>query len=66
MGSDPVSKAMYTQFKTVSLRTSLGELSRILDHHHFALVVSEQKCYGSGGEFTSNTVITSIVTRYYF
>ena len=41
--SDPVSKAMYKQFKMVQMDTSLGQLSRMLDTDHYVLVVHGQK-----------------------
>ncbi|UYV75126.1 CBS [Cordylochernes scorpioides] len=39
----PVSSILYTQFDKVTLDTTLGKLSRILDKAHFAIVVHDQK-----------------------
>ncbi|XP_075748594.1 cystathionine beta-synthase isoform X2 [Rhipicephalus microplus] len=38
----PVAKAAYDQFRKVTLDTTLGMLSTMLEHGHFALVVAEQ------------------------
>ncbi|WAR06099.1 CBS-like protein [Mya arenaria] len=43
MKSDPVTMAMYKQFKQVQMDTSLGQLSRMLDTDHYVLVVHGQK-----------------------
>jgi cystathionine beta-synthase len=40
----PVSEVVYTQFKKISLNTSLGRLSRMLDQDHYVLVVHSQQC----------------------
>jgi len=48
---DPVSKVLYRQFKKIGLQTPLGQLTRIFDTDHFALVVSEKN------------VVCGIVTR---
>ncbi|RHY95398.1 hypothetical protein DYB35_009573 [Aphanomyces astaci] len=61
--SDPVSKAMYKQFKKVSTHTTLSELSRIFDKDHFALVVTEQRRYSAGGIVETKSVIFGVVTR---
>ena len=41
--TDPVESAVYTQFKKLSLDTTLARLNRILDTDHFALVVHNQR-----------------------
>ena len=41
--TDPVSKATYSTFEKLTLETTLGRASRILDKDHFALVVHQQK-----------------------
>ncbi|CAK4640306.1 unnamed protein product, partial [Aphanomyces euteiches] len=61
--SDPVSKAMYKQFKKVNTHTTLSELSRIFDKDHFALVVTEQRCFSAGGKVETKSVIFGVVTR---
>jgi len=61
--SDPVSKAMYKQFRKVKGDTKLSEISRIFDKDHFALVVSEQKCFSSSGTTSVKTIIVGVVTR---
>jgi cystathionine beta-synthase len=61
--TDSVSKAMYKQFKKVKTSTSLYELSRIFDRDHFALVVTDQKCIGKGGNTETKSVIFGVVTR---
>ncbi|XP_002163391.2 cystathionine beta-synthase-like protein isoform X1 [Hydra vulgaris] len=59
----PVTHAIYDKFKKVSLHTSLGELSRILDHEYFALVVHSQYQYSDTNKSTKKEIIFGIVTR---
>jgi len=61
--TDPVSKAMYRQFKKVNTQTPLSELSKIFDKDHFALVVTEQRCFSKGGKVETKSVIFGVVTR---
>lgn len=46
----------------VSLHTPLEELARWFDRDHFALVCTEQRSY-TGGNYSTVTVITGVVTR---
>ena len=39
----PVSEVIYRQFMKVSPNVTLGKLSKILEHHWFAIVVNSQK-----------------------
>ncbi|CAG0915194.1 unnamed protein product [Notodromas monacha] len=59
----PVSEVVYNQFKKISLNTSLGRLSRILDQDHYALVVHKQQCYSEKGHKVEKEVIIGIVSR---
>ncbi|KAG5188511.1 tryptophan synthase beta subunit-like PLP-dependent enzyme [Tribonema minus] len=61
-GEDECTRVMYRQFKKVGLHTPLVELARWFDKDHFALVVTEQRCY-SGGAHTTMSVIAGVVTR---
>ncbi|XP_022104066.1 cystathionine beta-synthase-like isoform X1 [Acanthaster planci] len=54
---------LYKQFKKVTLDSTLGQLSRILDHDHFVLVTHNQKLYSGEEGFTSKEVIVGISTR---
>ncbi|EEC18884.1 cysteine synthase, putative [Ixodes scapularis] len=58
----PVSKAAYDQFKKVTLDTTLGKLSTILEHGHFALVVAEQMQVAGTASMRKEVVI-GIVTN---
>ena len=60
--TDPVESAVYTQFKKLSLDTTLSRLNRILDTDHFALVVHNQRLYTSGDTVEEREVIVGIVT----
>lgn len=60
---DPISKVLYKQFKRVNVQTSLAELSQIFDRDHFALVVSDQRCFAPGGKEESKEVVFGVVTR---
>ncbi|XP_072022172.1 cystathionine beta-synthase-like protein [Amphiura filiformis] len=61
--SAPVSDVLYKQCKTVQLDTTLGNLSRILDHDHFVLVVHNQKLYSGKEEMDKKQMIFGIATR---
>lgn len=58
----PVSNVLYTQFKKISLETTLGKLSRILTIDHFALVVHNQKLWVKKEVIETKTVVVGIVT----
>jgi cystathionine beta-synthase len=63
-GSDPVTAAMFKQFRTVALDTPLSDLARIFDRDHFALVTTTQRCFGGAGSApTDKTVVSAVVTR---
>lgn len=61
--TDPISKVLYPQFKRIALSTTLGQLSKIFDKDHFALVVSTQNCYSGPDSVTQKSVIFGVVTR---
>ncbi|XP_076055996.1 cystathionine beta-synthase isoform X2 [Oratosquilla oratoria] len=66
-GSSPVEQSLYSQFRKITLDTTLGKLSRILDRDHFALVVHRQRlCIGGPdveGSITEKEVCIGIVTQ---
>lgn len=55
-GSSPVSQILYSQFKGITLDTTLGKVSTILDKDHFVLVVQTQKQCKSKQEVTETSV----------
>jgi cystathionine beta-synthase len=61
--TDPISKVLYKQFKSISLDTSLAQLSKLLDKHHFALVTTSQRRYTGVHDYSLKTVIFGVVTR---
>jgi len=67
--SDDVAAAMYRSFTQVNLNTPLSELADIFDREPYALVVTEQRCYG-GSKADDGTkheilraVVAGVVTR---
>lgn len=60
---DPCVKAMFKQFRKVSLNTKLSDLAVIFDRDPFALVVSEQQCFTKDNEFVTRSVVSGVVTR---
>lgn len=60
--NDPVEAAVYTQFKKLTMDTTLARLNRTLDTDHFALVVHTQRLYTSGTTVEEREVIVGIVT----
>ncbi|XP_070534882.1 cystathionine beta-synthase-like [Ptychodera flava] len=61
--STHVSQIIYKQFKKITLDTTLGKLSRILDTDHFALVVHQQKQFSNKEESSHRQMIFGIATR---
>ncbi|XP_046402229.1 cystathionine beta-synthase isoform X2 [Ischnura elegans] len=59
---DEVQKVLYRQFKKVSMDTTLGRLSRILEGDHFVLVVHSQRLYSNPDNVSTREVIIGIVT----
>ncbi|CAM9182705.1 unnamed protein product [Chrysoparadoxa australica] len=59
---DHCTSVMYRQFRKVGLHTPLSDLARMFDKDHFALCVTEQRCY-SGGSHKTTMLITGVVTR---
>ncbi|XP_028405463.1 cystathionine beta-synthase-like [Dendronephthya gigantea] len=57
-----ISDVMYKSFNKVTLDTTLGELSRLLDSDHFVIVVLKQLVY-TGEKATEDEVASGIVTR---
>jgi len=60
--NEPVENVLYRQFKTVSLNTSLGKLSKIFDRDHFALVVASQQAF-DGENTVERKIIIGVVSR---
>ena len=59
----PTSDCIYGQFKKLTLTSTLGELSRILDRDYFALIVHCQYLYSGINQSTKKEIIIGIVTR---
>ncbi len=60
--NDPVSKGVYTQFKKIDLTCNLGDLSKIFNNDHFALVVNTNK-YFLAGSVKTRSVVVGVATR---
>ncbi|PIK50363.1 putative cystathionine beta-synthase [Apostichopus japonicus] len=60
-GSTKVSEILYKEFKTVTMDTTLGVISRLLEHNSFVLVTQDQIVY-TGGEKKEKQLIVGIVT----
>jgi cystathionine beta-synthase len=60
---DSVTKAMYHQFRKVTVSTPLAELARIFDRDHFVLVLQTQRTYGGGGKTSEKSVVVGVVSR---
>lgn len=61
---DPVEKILYKQFKQVTAKTTLGELSLIFDKDPYVLVSATQKVItDSSNELEEKCVVTAVVTR---
>lgn len=60
--TDLVTAAMFKQFRKVAPQTPLGDLARMFDRDHFALVCTSQKCFADDA-VTESTVITGVVSR---
>ncbi|XP_049951948.1 cystathionine beta-synthase isoform X1 [Schistocerca serialis cubense] len=60
--TDPVEKVLYRQFRKITLDTSLGKLSRLLERDHFVLVTHSQRLYTNSNVVETREVIIGIVT----
>jgi cystathionine beta-synthase len=61
--SDPVSCALYTQFKTIAPTVSLSDLSRIFERDYFALVCVSAHHHVSASKKEEKKIIFGIATR---
>ena len=61
--NDPCEKCLYKKFNQVSSQTTLGELATMFDNTHFALITTNQQCYGDDGESCVKTVVSGVVSR---
>jgi len=61
-GSSPVQQTLYSQFKKITLDTTLGKLSQILERDHFALMVHMSRLYQEGS-VVEREVCIGIVTQ---
>lgn len=62
-GTDSVSNVIYKQFKQITVETTLGQLSRMLDTDHYVLVVHDQRQYQGNGSMSKKKMIFGIATR---
>jgi len=60
---DSVVKALYPQFRKVSVATPLFELARLFDRDAFAVVTQTQRTFRGGREATEKSVVVGVVTR---
>ena len=60
---DPVSKCLFKQFKSISLSTPLGDLSRIFDRSHFVLVMASQQVFLGNNDVRVSNVVFGVATR---
>jgi cystathionine beta-synthase len=61
---DPVTSALFRQFRVVQLSTPLSDLARVFDKDHFALVVQKQRQYTAAGEPPmERSHVAGVVTR---
>jgi cystathionine beta-synthase len=58
----PVEDVLYSQFKRITLNTTLSKVSRILERDHFVLVVHNQRLY-TNDSVEERTVVIGIVTQ---
>jgi cystathionine beta-synthase len=61
--TDPITKCLYSKFKTVSLDTSLSHLSLAFNVHHFVLVKATSEQYTDASTVESKEMIVGILTR---
>ena len=60
--SDSVERALFSQFRKVTMTTHLSELARIFDRDHFAVVTQSQMTY-SGDGVTEKSFPCGVVSR---
>ena len=60
-GSSPIDQSLYSQFKKITLDTTLRKLSGMLDRDHFALMVHSSRLYQ--GSVSEREVCIGILTQ---
>lgn len=60
---EPISEALFKQFATVKVSTSLYRLSKIFDKHHYAVVAATQKCFTGPDQVSENHVVVGVASR---
>uniref|UniRef100_A0A2L2Y4G7 Cystathionine beta-synthase n=1 Tax=Parasteatoda tepidariorum TaxID=114398 RepID=A0A2L2Y4G7_PARTP len=63
LSSALVSEVLYTTFNKITLDTTLGRLSRILESGHFALIVHNQRQCGDKEKIETKQIVIGVVTR---
>ena len=61
--SDDLTKALFTQFRRVSVSDRLSDLARAFDRDHFAVIEQRTRVYSGGKESVEKSVIVGVVTR---
>ena len=63
--SDSVVNAAYSQYARARPTTTLGELARLFDRDHFAVIVQTQRTYTGGAAmgFTEKSIVVGVVSR---
>jgi len=62
--SEPVKRALFTQFLQVPLHTPLSELSRIFEKDAFCLVVTSQRSFSAtSAQIKEKTIVVALCSR---
>jgi cystathionine beta-synthase len=61
--SDPVGKALFSQFRKVSVSTPLSDLARAFERDAFAVVVQSQRVFSGDKSPLEKVVVVGVVTR---
>ncbi len=61
--TDSITSVIYSQFRRVTVSTTLSELARIFDLDHFAVVVQSQRMYTGGKGTVEKSVVVGVVSR---
>eukprot|EP00301_Raphidiophrys_heterophryoidea_P011542 c17671_g1_i1.p1 GENE.c17671_g1_i1~~c17671_g1_i1.p1 ORF type:complete len:534 (-),score=124.99 c17671_g1_i1:289-1821(-) len=61
--TDPVTKALYKDFKKVDTTCTLGKLASLFDHHSFVLVVASSKRFKTSDSAEIVEIVVGVATR---
>jgi cystathionine beta-synthase len=61
--TDPITRALFSQFRSVNVATQLATVARIFDRDAFVIVTQTQKTMGRGGAVSEKNICVGVLSR---